>query len=286
MKIWTCGSSPRSGSRNAWTRIKNVNGASRLSNFWNFFGAIQMISCCDWWPWTKPGYITMTRRQSNNQWSIAAHPAPKNSECKNPLEKFSPRFFGIKTASSSLVIFQRAKLSTQSITQLCWCNWTFWRKNAAGRSPRKSCSCKIMPRLTGRLQPRRNWPTWASNVLITHPILRIWIRRTTTCSLDWKNNWKIAIFRSTRGQLPRGPGWTDLLIFLSGLQKLEQRAMKCIKLRGEYVEQIPSLVAVAFSFLVRLRTYQHPLVNAVTAVWVMIWLHLWLTTKSLVATLV
>ena len=29
------------------------------------------------------------------QWSggIAAHPAPKNSECKNPLEKFSPRFF-------------------------------------------------------------------------------------------------------------------------------------------------------------------------------------------------
>ena len=37
----------------------------------------------------------MTRRQSNNQWSggIAAHPAPKNSECKNPLEKISPRFF-------------------------------------------------------------------------------------------------------------------------------------------------------------------------------------------------
>ena len=37
----------------------------------------------------------MTRRQSNNQWSggIAAHPAPKNSECKIPLEKFSPRLF-------------------------------------------------------------------------------------------------------------------------------------------------------------------------------------------------
>jgi len=37
----------------------------------------------------------MTRRQSNNQWSggITAHPAPKNSECKKPLEKFSLRFF-------------------------------------------------------------------------------------------------------------------------------------------------------------------------------------------------
>ena len=46
--------------------------------------------------WTKPGYITIIRRESNNQWSgdIAAHPAPKNSECKNPLEQFSPRFLG------------------------------------------------------------------------------------------------------------------------------------------------------------------------------------------------
>ena len=102
---------------------------------WKFFDAIQMISCRDWWPWTKLGYITMTRRQSNNQWSVgkAAHSTPKNSECKNPLENFSPRYFGIKTASFSLIIFQRAKLSTRSITHLCWCKWrTFWRK-----TPRK-----------------------------------------------------------------------------------------------------------------------------------------------------
>ena len=33
----------------------------------------------DWWPWTKPGYITITRRQSNNQWSggIEVHHATK-----------------------------------------------------------------------------------------------------------------------------------------------------------------------------------------------------------------
>ena len=53
----------------------------------------------------------MTRRHRNNQWrgGIAAHPAPKNSECKNPLENFSPQFFGVNTASSPLIIFQRAK---------------------------------------------------------------------------------------------------------------------------------------------------------------------------------
>jgi len=53
----------------------------------------------------------MTRRQRNNQWSdsIAAQPASKNPECKNPLEKFSPRFFGIKPASSSLIIFKKSR---------------------------------------------------------------------------------------------------------------------------------------------------------------------------------
>ena len=35
----------------------------------DFFGMIQKISCRDWWPWDKPGYITLTRRQTNNQWS-------------------------------------------------------------------------------------------------------------------------------------------------------------------------------------------------------------------------
>ena len=37
----------------------------------------------------------MTQRQSNKQWSggIAAHPAPKYSECKNSLENVSP-FWG------------------------------------------------------------------------------------------------------------------------------------------------------------------------------------------------
>ena len=186
MKIWTCGSSPQSFSRNAWTRIRNVNGASRLSKIWIFFGAIQKISCHDWWPWTKPGYITMTRRQSNNQWSggIAAHPTPKFPSAKIRCKSSRLDFFGIKT-TSSLIIFQRAKLSKRSITHLCWCNWrTFWRKTAVGSSPRGSCSCKTMPQLTGHLQPRRNWPTWASNILITQRILRIWSGWATTCSLD------------------------------------------------------------------------------------------------------
>ena len=145
---------PRSGSRNAWTQIKNVKGANRLREFWNFLGAIQLISCHDWWPWTKLGYITTTRRQNNNQWSgyIATHPAPKNSECKNPLEKFLPRFFWYQDGILLIDYLPKAKLSTRSITCLSWCNWrTFWKEKATGRSLRLPCSCTAMPQLTGHL---------------------------------------------------------------------------------------------------------------------------------------
>ena len=212
MKIWTCGSSPRSGSRSAWARIKNVNGASRLSNIWNFFDEIRMISCRDWWPWTKPGYITMTRRQINNQWSggIAAHTATKNAEFRNPLAKFSPRFLGIKMVSSSLIIvqrpnYQRAVLLISAGAIECH----FEGKSATGKSPRRSCSCMTMPRLTGHLQPRRNWPTWVSNLSITKPILRIWPRRTTTCSLDWKKQLKVRHFSSDTEVIGAAETWLD-----------------------------------------------------------------------------
>ena len=63
-----------------------------------------------------------TTKQQSMEWRHSGSPRPKNSECKNPLEKFFPRFFGFKTASSSLIIFQRAKLSMRSITHLCWFN--------------------------------------------------------------------------------------------------------------------------------------------------------------------
>ena len=147
------------------------------------------------------------------EWRHSGSPRPKNSECKNPLKNFSSRFFGIKTEASTFIIFQRAKLSTQSITHLCWCNWrTFWGTNAAGNSPSGSYSCTTLPQLTGHLQPRRNWPSWASNVLLIHPILRICPIRTTTCSLDWINNWKVAIFCPTWSLLPRRPGWTHNIL--------------------------------------------------------------------------
>jgi len=79
-------------------------------------------------------HYDLETKQQSMEWRHSGSPCPKNSECKNLLEKFLPQFFGIKTASSSLIIFQRAKLSMPSITHLCWCNWrTFWRTKCCER---------------------------------------------------------------------------------------------------------------------------------------------------------
>jgi hypothetical protein len=129
------------------------------------------------------------------EWRHSGPHRPKHSECKNPLENFSPRFFGMKTASSPLINFQRAKLSTRSITHLCWCNRRiFWRKNSTGKSPSGFCSCTTFPPTHPALATHKKLAFLASNVLITHPILQIWPLRTTTCFLNWRNNWKLPFF--------------------------------------------------------------------------------------------
>jgi len=241
IKIWTSGSSPRSGSRNAWTRIKNINGASRLSNLWNFFGAIQIISCRDRWPWSKPGYITMTQeaKQQSMEWWHSGSPRPKTipsakiSWKSTRLDFLESRRHPPHWLSSKGPNYQRGVLliSAGAIDG-----------HFDGKTPRESQGhqggrvlARQCPRLTGHLQPKINWLTWACSVLITYPVLRIWPRRTTTCFLYWRNNWKVTIFRPTRSLLPRRPGWTDNLLnfCLNGLQKLEQQAKKCIELRGE-----------------------------------------------------
>jgi len=77
--------------------------------------------------------------------------------------------------------------------------------------------------------------TYLCTFLITHPILRIWPRRTTKCSLDYKSNWMFAICfwrgcHCCHGDLV---GRTTFWIFLSSLLNLKQRAKKCTELRWE-----------------------------------------------------
>ena len=182
----------------------------------------------------------MTRKQNNNQYSggITAQPRLKKFRVQKSAGKFLTSIFWgqdrillIDYLPNGQTI--NAKYYSSLLVQLK----DVLRKNAAGSSPRESCSCTTMPRLTGHLQPRRNWPTWASSHPPYSPDL---------APSDY--NWEVAIFRPTRRSLlPRRSGWTDslLIFFFCDLQKLEQRAKKCIELCGEHVKEIPSLFAVA-----------------------------------------
>ena len=130
----------------------------------------------------------MTWRQSSNQWSgdIASHPAPKIPRAKICWKIRRLDFFGGDQYGILLIDYlpKGQTINAEYYSSLLVQLKDILKEKLAGRSPNGSYSCTTMPRLTGHLQPRRIWPTWASNVLLTHPILRIWPGRITTCSLD------------------------------------------------------------------------------------------------------
>jgi len=175
------------------------------------------------------------------EWRLSGLPRPQKCRVQKSAGKFLASIFGIKTASSSLIIFQRAKLSTPSITHLCWCNRrTFWRKNAAGREvhqgglvlagqcPGSPGTCN--PEETGLPGlPMSSLPTLFSGPGPVGIPPVPWTVKTIEMS---------PFFVRREGHCCRGDlvGRTTLWFFLSGLQKLEQLTKKYIELRGEYVE--------------------------------------------------
>ena len=210
--------------------------------FWNFFGAIQMISCRDWWPWMKPGYITMTRRQSNNQWSgsIAAHPAPKNSECKNLLEKILASIFwgqgGIPLIDyllkgqtinveyySSLLVKLKDILKEKCFGKVTK-GFLFLHNNATAH-----WALATQKKLAYLGFQCLDHPPYSPDLALLEYHLFPGL----------KKQMKGRHFSSDVEVIAAADIWLDgqpSEFFLSGLQKLEQRAKKCIELHGEYVE--------------------------------------------------
>jgi len=145
-------------------------------------------------------YDPETKRQSV-EWRHSGSPRPKKFRVQKSAVKVLATIFFWDQDGILLIDYLP---NGQTINAECYSSLLVQMKdvlkeNAAGRSRTGPCSCTAMPRLTGHLQPRRNWPTWASNVLLTHPILRIWPRQTTTCSLDWKKTIERSPFFVRRG---------------------------------------------------------------------------------------
>jgi len=95
MKIWTSGSSPRSGSRNASTRIKNFKGASRLEQLLEFFlldqndFLLQLVTMDETWLYH---YDPETKQQSM-EWRHSGSPRPKKFRAQNAAGKVLDSIF-------------------------------------------------------------------------------------------------------------------------------------------------------------------------------------------------
>ena len=123
MKIGKCGSSPRSGPGLPESGSKSQRGQSseQLLEFFrhdpNDFLS-RLVTMDETWLYH---YDPETKQQSMEWWHSGS-PRPKIFRVQKSAGKVLSSSFLIMTASSSSIIFQRAKLSTPSITHLYWCN--------------------------------------------------------------------------------------------------------------------------------------------------------------------
>ena len=191
-----------------------------------------MISC-------RPRLVTMDEtwlyhynpetKQQSMDWRHSGSPRPKNSECKKPPKNFSARFFEIKTASSSLITFQRAKLSTRTITHLCWCNWrTFWRRNAV----RSSRRCLVLARQWAHATQKK--VTYLRFQFLDHPPYSLDLAPAEYHlfpGLKKKKQMNFCHFSSDVEVIA-----AILNFSWVSLHKIEERAKKFIELYGEFVE--------------------------------------------------
>ena len=122
-------------------------------------------------------------KQQSMEWRHGGSLRPKNSESKNPLEKFSPRFFGIKMASSSFFIFQRANYNAEYYSSLLVQLKDILEEKRSGMVTKGVLFLHDNAPAHRTLAIQKKLAYLGFECLDHPPFLRIWPRRTTTCSL-------------------------------------------------------------------------------------------------------
>jgi hypothetical protein len=181
---------------------QNVNGASSLSKIWNFSRR------SNWFPVAS----------GDHKWNLVIPQWPRDNATTNgmvakrltPNQNFPSAIVRQKSCRLDFLLSRRhlPRWLSSKESDYEYGVLPIYADGIEGHFDVKiwPCTRTTMHSVTGHLQPRRNWPTLASIVLITLPILRIWPRPTTSCSLDWKKI-QTSIFRPTWSSLlPRRPG--------------------------------------------------------------------------------
>ena len=226
---------------------QNLQRYQSPEQIWSFFSIRSkwFPVGCDWWPWTKLGYINHYDPETKQRWMEWRHsgsPRPQKFRVQKSAGKVIAclNFLGSRRhpphwLSSKGPNYQRGVLliSAGAIEGYF-----------EGKTPREGHQGGLVvarhcPGSPGTCNPEE---TSVPGLPVSwSPTLFSGSGPVGLPPVPWteKKNWKFAIFRPTRRSLlPPRPGWTDklLIFFLSGLQRLEQWAKKCIELRGKYVE--------------------------------------------------
>jgi len=183
----------------------------------------------------------MTWRQSNNQWSegIAAHPAPIISECKNPLENFSPQFFWDQDG----ILLIDYLPNGQTINAQYYSSLLVQLKDIL-KEKRRGKFTKVVLLLNDNAPIHRALATQKKLVYLSFYFLYLTPYSADLAPSDYhlflglKKQLKGRNFSSDAEIIAAAETWLDgnILNLLSGLQKLGQQAKKSVELCGEYVE--------------------------------------------------
>jgi histone-lysine N-methyltransferase SETMAR len=175
-------------------------------------------------------YNPETKKQST-EWrhNSSARPPPKNSAGK----VLDSIFFGIKTAPSTLIIFQRAKLLTRSINLLCWLIW----RTFEGKTPPRGKVTNVVLFLYDNVPSHRALATQKKLAYLGFYFLHLPPYSPHLAPSDYhlfpglKKRLKVCHFFFFRNGVNCWSG--DLVgrrkfwIFFSGLKTLEQRFVDC-----------------------------------------------------------
>jgi len=184
----------------------------------------------------------MTRRQSNNQWSggIAAYPAPRNSECKNLLGKVLASIFWDQDS----ILLTNYLPKAQTINADYYSSLLVQLKDILKEKHRGKYTKGVL--FLHDSAPTH--PALATQKKLAYLGFQCHYRPPYSPDLapsDYrlspglKKQLKGRHFSSDAEVIAAAETWLDgqtSEFFLSGFQKLEQWAKKCIELRGEHVE--------------------------------------------------
>ena len=204
------------------------------------------------------------------KWRHSGSPHPKIFRVQKSAGKFLASIIWDQDGDNILIDYlakhQTINAEFYSFLMVRFKDFTFWRKNAAGKSPRElllkgHCSCSpdtCNPEETDLPGLPMYWS----------PNLFSWSDPVGLPPIPWtEKQLKGRHFSSDAEVIAPGHlvGRTIFWIFLSSLQKSEQLAKICIELHGEYVQQIHSLVAVVGLLPGRAKDLSAPhLINSVT----------------------